>query len=57
MKRAEFLDQYKQRRLRIVHLRDVKKLTWREIAEEMDGVSETAVMNAYKREKNDAFKG
>jgi len=52
MKRKAFLQQYKSRRLRIIKLRDINKLTWAEIAEEMGGVSQTAVMNAYKREKN-----
>ena len=53
MKREAFLARFKKRRLKIVHLRDVKKMTWAEIAEVMDGVSQTAVMNAYKREKNE----
>ncbi len=52
MERQKFLDKFKKRRLKIIHLRDVKKLTWIKIAEQMGGVSKTAVMNAYKREKN-----
>ena len=51
MKRKEFLQQFKERRLRIIFLRDIEKWTWAEIAQEMGGVSQTAVMNAYKREK------
>lgn len=53
MKRKDFLDQFKKRRLRIIKLRDINKWTWAEIAEEMGGVSQTAVMNAYKREKGE----
>lgn len=53
MRRKEYLDQFKKRREKIVRLRDVKKLTWAEIADQMGGVSQTAVLNAYKREKEE----
>jgi len=57
MDRKEFLDQFQERRQKIVHLRDVDKLTWKKIALEMDDVSETAVMRAYNREKRDELQG
>lgn len=48
--REIFLNQFKEERLEIVRLRDEEKWTWRKIAEHY-GVSQTAVMNRYNREK------
>ena len=51
MDRKKFLDRFQKRRQKIVYLRDTKKMTWLSIALKMGGVSQTAVMRAYKREK------